>query len=60
VVDEFIVGAIQNSFAIGVAAWLLVRMESRLDRLTEAIGGLRTAIELYFARAARRGPGDGD
>ena len=56
--DEFIAGAVQNSFAIGVAAWLLVRMESRLERLTEAIGGLRSAIELYFARAGGRGPGD--
>jgi hypothetical protein len=58
--EEFVVGAIQNSFAIGVAAWLLVRMEARLEGLTEAIGELRTAIEIYFSRSGGRGVGDGD
>jgi hypothetical protein len=31
-------------FPIAVAAWLLVRMEQRMDSLTAAIGELREAI----------------
>ncbi|MDL2264285.1 YvrJ family protein [Synergistaceae bacterium OttesenSCG-928-I11] len=35
----------QSTFSIAVAGYLLVRMEARLDGLTEAITRLRAAIE---------------
>lgn len=35
---------LQNGFSVAVAAYLLVRMEKRLDELTEAIRRLESAI----------------
>ena len=43
--EEFLTGVVQSTFSIAVAGYLLVRMEARLDGLTEAITRLRTAIE---------------
>lgn len=43
--DELISSIAQSTFSIAVAAYLLVRMEARLDRLNEAIAELRRAIE---------------
>lgn len=43
--EELISSIAQSTFSIAVAAYLLVRMESRIDRLSEAIVELRRAIE---------------
>lgn len=43
--EEFLTGVLQSSFSIAVAGYLLVRMESRLDALAEAIVRLQAAIE---------------
>jgi hypothetical protein len=43
--EEFLTGVVQSTFSIAVAGSLLVRMEARLDGLTEAITRLRAAIE---------------
>ena len=42
--EEFVSSAIQSGFAVAVAAYLLVRMEKRLEDLTQAISELRFAI----------------
>lgn len=42
--DELLTSVLQSTFSIAVAAFLLVRMEHRLDKLTEAICSLRSAI----------------
>lgn len=42
--EEMISSLAQSTFSIAVAAFLLVRMESRLDRLSEAISELRRVI----------------
>lgn len=42
--EDLICMIVQNGFSIAVAAYLLVRMESRLDALTEAIRELRFSI----------------
>lgn len=42
--EEFVSSAIQSGFAVAVAAYLLVRMEKRLEELTQAISELRIAI----------------
>jgi hypothetical protein len=36
---------LQNSFAVAVAAFLLFRMEERLDGLTDAIARLGSSVE---------------
>jgi hypothetical protein len=42
--EDFVASAIQSGFAVAVAAYLLVRMESRLEELTKAIRELHVAI----------------
>lgn len=42
--QQFLAETVQSSFSIVVAAYLLVRMESRLDELTKAITQLQHAI----------------
>ncbi|MDI9391726.1 MAG: YvrJ family protein [Thermovirgaceae bacterium] len=42
--EDFVASAIQSGFAVAVAAYLLVRMESRLEELTQAIRELHVAI----------------
>ncbi len=49
--EEFLTGVVQSTFSIAVAGYLLVRMEARLDALTEAIARLRAAIERSCASA---------
>ncbi|MDR1943800.1 MAG: YvrJ family protein [Synergistaceae bacterium] len=44
--ESFIADVLQGSFSVAVAAYLLVRMESRLDGLTNAIVRLNASIEL--------------
>ncbi|MDI9393785.1 MAG: YvrJ family protein [Synergistota bacterium] len=42
--EDFWASAIQSGFAVAVAGYLLVRMESRLQELTNAIKDLQVAI----------------
>lgn len=42
--EDFLASAIQSGFAVAVAGYLLVRMESRLEELTNAIRELQVAI----------------
>jgi hypothetical protein len=42
--EEFIASVAQGGFAVAVAAYLLVRMERRLEDLTAAIRDLQFAI----------------
>lgn len=42
--EQILAETVQSSFSIVVAAYLLVRMEGRLDELTKAISGLQQAI----------------
>ena len=42
--EDFLIGLIENTFAVVVAAYLLIRMERRLDDLASAIARLETAI----------------
>jgi hypothetical protein len=42
--EDFVASAIQSGFAVAVAVYLLVRMESRLEELTQAIRELHVAI----------------
>ena len=44
--DEMLKIVANVGFPIAVAAWLLVRIEQRMDNLTAAIGDLREAIVL--------------
>jgi hypothetical protein len=44
---------LQNTFSVAVAAYLLVRMESRLDELSSAIVRLNSSIELLVMGDAR-------
>jgi len=44
--DEMLKIVANVGFPIAVAAWLLVRMEQRMENLTLAIGELREAIVL--------------
>ena len=43
--EEIVAGVLESTFSIAVAAYLLVRMESRLDELTTAITRLQSAID---------------
>ena len=43
-VQDFFIGLAEGTFAIAVAAYLLIRMECRLDDLTSAIARLEAAI----------------
>ncbi|AER65958.1 hypothetical protein Tlie_0214 [Thermovirga lienii DSM 17291] len=42
--EDFVASVAQGGFAVAVAAYLLVRMERRLDELTQAIRDLQLAI----------------
>lgn len=42
--EEFVASVAQGGFAVAVAAYLLVRMERRLDELTQAIRDLQFVI----------------
>ena len=42
--EDFLASAIQSGFAVAVAGYLLVRMESRLEELTNAIRELQVSI----------------
>jgi|ADurb_H2B_03_Slu_FD_contig_21_5113657_length_660_multi_6_in_0_out_0_2 hypothetical protein len=48
--EDILASSIQSGFAVAVAAYLLVRMEKRLDDLRVAIDELRSAIEGEDAR----------
>jgi hypothetical protein len=43
-VEDFVASVAQGGFAVAVAAYLLVRMERRLDELTQAIRDLQFVI----------------
>lgn len=49
--EDIMTSVLQSTFSIAVAAFLLVRMEHRLDELTKAIYGLRVAIDREGASA---------
>lgn len=42
--DQLLSSAMQNGFSIAVAAYLLIRMESKLEGLSQAIQELKLAI----------------
>ncbi|MDD4836581.1 YvrJ family protein [Dethiosulfovibrio salsuginis] len=42
--EELLASVAQNGFSIAVAAYLLIRMESRVESLSQAIQELRLAI----------------
>lgn len=42
--EELVTVVMQNGFSVAVAAYLLVRMESRLEELSRAIRDLHGAI----------------
>lgn len=42
--EDFVASVAQGGFAVAVAAYLLVRMERRLDELTQAIRDLQFVI----------------
>lgn len=48
--EDFIAGTVQNTFSVAVAAFLLVRMESRLGELSCAIARLQAVIEAALRR----------
>lgn len=56
--EEFFTSTVQTTFSIAVAAYLLVRMETRMSELTEAINelqaGLRKCIECDFYKTGER------
>jgi hypothetical protein len=52
--EDFLAGAVQSTFSIAVAVYLLVRMENRLEGLTSAIARLQTAIDDFFRREGDR------
>lgn len=52
--EEILSNVLQSTFSVAVAAFLLVRTETRLDRLSEAINDLRAAITLTCGRSAER------
>jgi len=49
--DEMLKIVANVGFPIAVAAWLLVRMEQRMENLTVAIGELREAINLICEKS---------
>ncbi len=48
--EELTASMIQNGFSVAVAAYLLVRMDRRLEELTKAVVSLGTVIENTAAR----------
>ena len=59
VVEDFVAGTIQNTFSVAVAAFLLVRMESRLGELSCVIARLQAVIEAALRREGFRDGGEG-
>ena len=53
--DEFLKSLIENSFSVVVAAFLLIRMERRLDDLTAALARLEIAIVTAVKREGAAG-----
>ena len=49
-VEEFLNSALQSGFSVAVAAYLLIRMEKRLEDLSEAIRDLHA----WFRTEAER------
>ncbi len=49
--EEFITSTLQTGFSIAVAAYLLIRMEKRLDELSLAINNLEKGVAKYFGDA---------
>jgi hypothetical protein len=43
--EDFMSTVVQNGFSVAVAAFLLVRMERRLEELSSAIRDLKAAFE---------------
>ncbi|MCX7828978.1 MAG: YvrJ family protein [Thermanaerothrix sp.] len=43
--EEMIASGVQTAFSILVASYLLVRMEARIEGLTQAVSDLRGTIE---------------
>ncbi|WP_245522791.1 YvrJ family protein [Thermanaerovibrio velox] len=43
-----IASGVQTAFSILVASYLLVRMEARIEGLTQAVSDLKSAIERTF------------
>lgn len=43
--EDFINGAVQNGFAIAAAAYLLTRVDRRLEELAKAVNTLVSAID---------------
>lgn len=56
--EEFFTSTVQTTFSIAVAAYLLVRMETRMGELTKAINelqaGLKKCIECDFYKTTER------
>jgi hypothetical protein len=46
--EEFMTSTLQTGFSIAVAAYLLIRMERRLDELAIAINNLEKGVAKYF------------
>jgi len=46
--EDLLAGIAQNGFSIAVAAYLLIRMEKRLDELAIAINNLEKGVAKYF------------
>ena len=57
--EDFVAGTIQNTFSVAVAAFLLIRMESRLGELSCAIARLQAVIEAALRREGFRDAGEG-
>ena len=56
--EDFFTSTVQTTFSIAVAAYLLVRMETRMSELTKAINelqaGLKKCIECELYRTGER------
>lgn len=52
--EDFIAGVLQSTFSIAVAAFLLVRTESRLAELSCAIARLEAVIDAVFRKEGFR------
>lgn len=48
--DELLKATVQYGFSAAVAVYVLVRMEARLQQLTDAIVALRTCMEVKTAK----------
>ncbi len=50
--EEFLNSALQSGFSVAVAAYLLIRMEKRLESLGEAIRDLHTWLRAGMEKRA--------